>query len=126
MKRLLVLCGLVALLVVPAAYARAGASMTLDQSNPVFGQEITFSVVIRDAPYAEIVDCSQNSSFDTTHGGRVYEQYFDGLTAASPKPIFTLSGPTWTGGAAACRADLVTNGGNGPRILASVFFNVSA
>lgn len=130
MKRLLIICGLVCLCVVPSAFAKAGSSIALDQSNPVYGQQVTFTAVTRESAWNEILDCYQNPwGNNPAYGGEVYEEIHY-VVAGDAKPVFTLQNLTsspapWLSGAATCRVYLEVVGGNGPRVLASQQFNVS-
>jgi hypothetical protein len=126
LKRLLLVCGL-ALVLVPAAYALAGASITLDQPGPAYGQQITFTVVSHESSYMLLVECYQNQwGNNPKDGGRVYAQSA-AATSTGPKPAFTLANATWTGGAATCTADVVVwVHNNDPKILSRIQFDVTA
>ncbi len=97
-----------------------GGTITLDQSDPHFGDQVTFTVSTdgTDRPWVN-ARCFQAGElvYEQWHG--IYEDYFF-------EPVFTL-GPTpkWTSGGANCVADLVQWLKNGsPKTIASVQFDV--
>lgn len=106
MRRFVVLLALLAgLVLAPAVIASHGASLSLDQAAPAFGDQVTFTYddgSFSGTPrFFVYVECSQGRMV-------VYGMYSDPLTQESgTTPPFTL-GPTawWTGGAAECAATL--------------------
>jgi hypothetical protein len=89
-------------------------------SGPSHGGQITFEVSTTqtDRPFVN-VRCHQGTSW-------VYDGWHGFFASYVPDPIYTLSSPYWTQGAATCVADLVTWGSNGRlRTLATTRFSVA-
>jgi hypothetical protein len=130
-----VLLGLV-LVVAPAAFggkggnggkpSGGGGSSSLKlapEGVPHWGQQVTFTVTTTATTTPIVsVDCTQG-------GGVVYSSsrpmYWPNLW--DDPGIFTLASYAWSGGAADCRASLITQGNNGrPVTLATLGFHVDA
>lgn len=95
-------------------------TIVLDQSDPHFGDQVTFTVSTDRTDYPWVfARCYQSGElvYDQRHG--LYEGY-------RFEPVFTL-GPTprWTGGGANCVADLVQWVNGDPRVLATTQFDVA-
>ena len=99
--------------------ASNGSSITLDQTDPQFGDQVTFTI---------------SASFDNpwvrarcyVSGALVYEQWHGMYEGYRFEPVFTLGPtPSWPGGGANCVADLIERSNNKTTVRASTSFDVS-
>jgi hypothetical protein len=88
---------------------------------PHYGQQVTFKVT-SNAPYYFVeLDCSQN-------GTVVYQQTAGFYPGYAFSQVYTLQSAAWTGGAAACNAQLYSSNSDGTnkQVLSTMSFQVYA
>lgn len=100
MKRLLLLCGLVALFAASSAFAGRG-TITLNQTSPVYGETVTFTTSVQGHPTAVWVECYRATEPTPVYNDQVYSAEQAVGTA------FVLTG--WDGSSAYCFALLWQN-----------------
>lgn len=129
MKKTLLAALLTVALVAAGAAAKpgrgAGAYITIDptRSNLAFGGFVTFRYSSNKPNYSTIqaqLHCFQG-------GAEVYFTWWTTYIQEGWTPAFTLSGGSWTSGAANCEGDLIYQDSNGHQhLLASTTFDVAA
>ena len=96
----------------------AGSTIVLDQTDPHFGDQVTFTISTSVAKPWVRARCYQGGSL-------VYEQWHGMYPDYLWDPVFTLGPtPSWTSGGASCMADMLDRSRRKDVVLASTTFDV--